>query len=367
MKLSKRDPRIQPKSKTVPAAVFLSAGEAPFQVYGLLQEGAESFSRLPKDLRESKMLGPEMPRLGVHTAGGRIRFRTDSPFIVVRVILKEKTYAPHISASGSNGIDIYTKPEGSATIPEYAGTVMPGMDACDVQYEGICDFLPEQKQMREVTVHFPLYAGVERLQIGLAPGAVYKDPRPYTISEPVVFYGSSITQGACASRPGLSHIASLSRMLDCDIKNLGFSGSAYGEQEIAKYIATLHMRAFVMEYDYNARSDQELLDTHYAFYRTIREKNPDLPIIMVTAPVAAPASRKFGGKVMANARVTVMESYVRAYREGDRHLYFVDGEGIIGNRNGKEALVDGVHPNDLGFSVMAEHLYPVLKSVLYQY
>ena len=167
-------------------------------------------------------------------------------------------------------------------------------------------------------------------------------------------------------RPGNCYTSILSRSLDFDMINLGFSGSAYGEQAIAEYIADIPMSAFVLDYDYNARSLDELINTHYAFYETVRKKNPDLPIIMMSAPVASPTRLVTPSKPLRSSRVVIMKSYIRAFDDGDKNVYFIDGESLLGDIEAKENLVDSVHPTDAGFKHMARRIYPVLKDVLYK-
>ena len=338
--------------------------EDVFRVYGLCKYGKSGkWTRVPDELLEKEKYADDMKELIHHTSGGRVRFKTDSPYICVRAQLYENSLSPHFSPSGKDGCDIYAKPAGAPGIPDYMRSVIPEKSG-DSSYELSYEFPEQAEGFWDVTVNLPLYSGVEALFIGIKEGSSILPADPYRTEKPVLFYGSSITQGACSQRPGNSHVLILSRMLDCDVRNMGFSGSAYGESSMAEFISGLEMSAFVMEYDYNARSEDELLRTHYRFYETVREKNPELPVIMVSAPVAAPARVKFPQKRMAESRVIIMESYLKGYRSGDSNLYFVDGEGMIGS---KESLVDGVHPDVSGFRNMAQKLYPVLRDVLYHY
>lgn len=111
-----------------------------------------------------------------------------------------------------------------------------------------------------------------------------KQAPKYAVKKPVVYYGSSITQGACASRPGNCYESILSRRLDCDYINLGFSGSAKGEDAIVDYIIGLDMSVFVMDYDYNAPTPEHLEKTHSKMFKAIRAEHPTLPIIIMPRP-----------------------------------------------------------------------------------
>jgi lysophospholipase L1-like esterase len=180
----------------------------------------------------------------------------------------------------------------------------------------------------------------------------------YTHQKPIVFYGSSITQGGCASTPGGDYAGRVSRKFDADYINLGFSGSAKGEEAIMKYIASLDMSVFVYDYDYNAPDAEHLRKTHYAGYRTVREAQPELPIIMMSSP-----NYDNIGHNMAERRDVIAASYERALAEGDTNVYFVDGKEHFATFNADECTVDGIHPNDLGFHRMAEALGSVIKQI----
>ena len=117
--------------------------------------------------------------------------------------------------------------------------------------------------MREYTLNLPLFNEIYELYIGVEKGSSLVSHNDYRIEKPVVFYGSSITQGVEASRPGTSYESVISRNIDCDYINLGFAGCAKGEEEIAEYISEIDMSAFIMDYDHNAPDSEHLKKTHY--------------------------------------------------------------------------------------------------------
>lgn len=347
---------------------FKSCFSKPFSLHGFYKPYEEQrLMRLPKEFENDEMIHARLSELMYHTAGGRLRFKTDSRSIAIRAELCRPEPVPHIASTGSMGFDMFTKPDGSFGIPDYTACFVPHLKADGCSFEGMYQFDGKEAVMREITIHFPLYSKVSSLEVGLERGAGIAAPQPYATMLPVVFYGSSITQGACSSRPGNCYTAVLSRELDFDFINLGFSGNAYGDRAVAEYIAGLSMCALVLEYDYNARSEQELADTHHAFYRTVRRHNPDLPIIMMSAPVAAPTRLRMPQKRMAVSRLIVMESFLEGIKSGDKNLYFIDGESLLGGKDARNTLVDSVHPNDVGFKNMADRIYPVLKDVLYHF
>ena len=325
--------------------VFLASFAPPFTVHGLLRD-AQGYYRIPYALADATSEG--VKQLYTHTAGGRLRFQTDADRIVIRAAMRDITRLSHFSFTGSAGFDLYAD-------NVYRGTFVPPLDL----ETGYTSELPLGKRaMREITIHFPLYSGVTKLEIGLPAGCTLAKADPYRIPTPVVYYGSSITQGGCASRPGNTYQSMLSRALSCDHLNLGFSGSAKGEPCMADYIAGLSMSAFVLDYDYNAPDPAHLEATHEAFFRTVRRKHPTLPVILLSRPQPNPTGEDL------LRRDIVKRTWETAMKAGDRHVCFLDGTQMLHLCGGDCGTVDNCHPNDLGFYCMAKALEPVLKAVL---
>lgn len=179
---------------------------------------------------------------------------------------------------------------------------------------------------------------------------------------PVVYYGSSITQGACASRPGLAYQAIISRRLDLDFINLGFSGNARAEDTMVEYMASLEMSAFVSDYDHNAPTVDHLRATHLRMYRKIRESHPNIPYIMLSRPDFASHS-----EADSERRRRVIEDTFRAAREaGDKRVWYIDGEGIYRGFELDACTVDNDHPTDLGFMKMADAIGRILRRAMRQ-
>jgi hypothetical protein len=173
-----------------------------------------------------------------------------------------------------------------------------------------------------------------------------------------VFYGSSTTQGACASRPGNTYENIISRALDCDYINLGFWGNAMGEDAMAEYIASLEMSAFVYDYDYNAPTPEHLDATHERMFKIIREKNPELPIVILSMP-------KYYLDENDRKRLEIIKrTYENALSEKDKHVAFISGKTML--EGVKDiALTDNIHPGDVGFSEMAKHVLTKLKDMIF--
>lgn len=325
--------------------IFYDVLSEPFDIYGLIYENGR-FVRMPRAVAAS--VSEEVAYLSKNTAGGRVRFRTDSKRILIRAEMDEIGRMNHFTLCGSAGFDLYED-------GVYEVTYRPPYDMTD-GYEG--EHWAAEAKMRDVHINFPLYSNVKKLYIGLEEGCALEHGGGYGNLRPIVYYGSSITQGGCASRPGNSYEEIISRMLDCDYINLGFSGSTKGEDEIAEYISGLDMSVFVYDYDHNAPSEEHLRNTHEAMFKKIREKNPELPIIMVSRPIYDP---EFDAE---ERRRIIRSTYNNAVSSGDTNVYFVDGGHFFDDFGGDMATVDKCHPNDLGFLCMAKSIAAVLERIL---
>lgn len=319
---------------------FYDVKYAPFSVHGVMYED-DRFRRMPRKVAVT--VSEAVAYLNDNTAGGRVRFVTDSDTVAINCELCAVGKMPHFALTGSVGFDVYAD-------GRYAGTLIPPFDVTD-RFEAKVAL---DGKRHEITVNFPLYSGVKGLYIGIKDGAALEAAAPYS-EPPVVFYGSSITQGGCASRAGNSYQALLSRQMGFDYINLGFSGSACGETAMALYIASLSMRAFVLDYDHNAPTVDHLRQTHKPFFDIVRAVHPDMPIVMMTRP-----SYHLTGEELERLAV-VKETYESALAAGDGNVYFIDGRELVGKAFAEIATVDGAHPNDCGFYAMATRLQKTLK------
>lgn len=326
---------------------FYDVNKPPFKTHGVFYENGK-FRRLPESVASTVSEGVNF--LHANTAGGRIRFKTDSRYIAIHTKMLNICKAPHFAMTGSSGFDLYVFDEKE----KYAGTFMPPFDIED-GYESIVYF--ESAKMREVTINFPLYSEVSELYIGVNGASSVCSPTPYKIEKPIVYYGSSITQGGCASRPGSSYESIVSRRIGADFVNLGFSGNARGEGAIAEYISGLDMSAFVYDYDHNAPTPEHLESTHERMFCTVREKNPTLPILIMSRP-------KFYLTEDEKTRLEIIrKTYRNALNRGDKNVYMLDGKELM-KMAGNDGTVDDCHPTDFGFASMAQAVGDVLEKIL---
>lgn len=328
---------------------------APFSLHGFHDPlNTPFFCRVPADVAEATSEGVKL--LSRESAGGRVRFSTNSPYIAVRAKYRVVGRSSHLTLVSTSGFDMYIDGEfGSRFVKEFR---MP-YDMAD-SYEQIVYLAGTE--MRSYTVNFPVHAVVESLEIGLKPDALLGEARPYRDLKPVLFYGSSIVHGTAASRPGTIYPSIISRDLNMDFRNIGFSGMAKGEEALAKWMASLPMSVFVCDYDHNAPTVEHLQNTHYALYETIRETNPNVPYIMVTRPDYWTLPRD--QEDILRRRDVIMASYLKARAAGDKNVYFIDGISFNVAPHQYEMSMDSVHPNDAGFIRMADSIGSVIRHAL---
>ncbi len=325
----------------------------PFDIHGFYENGElPPYRRMPLDIPmelASKELMSE-------STGGRVRFSTDSPYIAVRAKFSWIGRAPHYTLTGAGGFDLYIDGEFGSRFVQNFGMAYNIKDG----YEQVIAL--DGERMRSLTVNFPIRAIVESVEIGLKPGAGLDSPRRYRDIEPITFYGSSIVHGVTASRPGCTYPSIIARELNVDFRNIGLAGCAKGEPELAKWLSTLPTSVFVCDYDHNTNSTQHLKETHYRFYEIYREKNPDVPYIMVTAPDYWPRVNSWDS--LLGHRDVIMTSYLNARAQGDRNVYFIDGMSFNVGAHQYETSVDSIHPNDAGYVRMADGIGAIIRHAL---
>ena len=322
---------------------FFDIDEAPFKVYGVFRENGK-YRRMPEDV--AKTVNRGVHTLHANTAGGRVRFVTDSPYIAIHAEMGTLGKMSHFALTGSVGFDLYVN-------NVYEKTYKPPYNIED-GYDSIIEL--KKQEISEITINFPLYSEIKKLYIGIKEGSSLSEAKPYKNKKPIVYYGSSITQGACASRPGMSYQAIVSREFDYDYINLGFSGNAKAEDEIADYIKNLDMSMFVYDYDYNAPSAEHLANTHEKMFKTIRKKNPLLPIIIMSRP------KCFLTDEEKKRRGIIETTYLNAISAGDKNVYFLDGKALT-ELCKDSGTVDNTHPTDYGFASMAKALIEVISHI----
>jgi hypothetical protein len=318
------------------------------------------YDRLPP--RAKGIVTEKVWELSQDSAGMSARFATDASQVNARWTLRKEVLSmPHMPATGVSGVDLYVRMAGAWRFA--AGAKPEKFPANSARL--LSAIAPKRRQY---LLNLPLYNGVESVEIGIPAGASFGPlpPRRGRGARPICFYGTSITQGGCASRPGMAYAAILGRWFDRPIINLGFSGSARAEPEVATLLAELDPGVYVLDPIPNIDSPQMVLDRIPNMVRAIRAAHGDprkTPIVLVESvrfarpPFVLDMRRNWQRK---NAALRV--AYRRLRAAGVSGLHYVPAEGLIGDDG--EATVDGVHPTDLGFLRIARVLAPILRPLV---
>ncbi|MGC9320469.1 MAG: SGNH/GDSL hydrolase family protein [Armatimonadota bacterium] len=324
-----------------------------FAVNGLpwWEETRPKLVRLPKRYRE-RVREPVWD-LAQSPSGARIRFATDSTALGIRARFPRLNYMNNMPRTGQLGMDVWVN-------GELWRPVFPRGDDHDLEEVVFAD---HPARRREICLYLGLYGPVEVRAIGLSEGALVEPPAAFALQRPVAYYGSSITQGGCASRAGMSYQAIVSRRLNLDFANLGFSGNGRGEPELAEAMAEIDASCYVIDFCQNCPTLEELEDRYAPFLARIRQDRPDTPIICVTAIFSTNEVLDPAGGRQAGMREIIRAAVEERQAMGDENITLVEGYEMLGPDD-RDGLVDQSHPNDMGFTSMAEGLRPHLRRAL---
>jgi len=327
-----------------------------FTVNGLpwFEENGKAFLRLPKRV-ESKIRS-ELWGVSQNTSGGRIRFKTDSTSLKLRIYHGGGGIALHnLCARGASGIDLYEGPPEKMT---FWMNNEPGVIQCAYISHYFNDM---PKKLREFTLYLPTYCNIASLEIGLDKNAKILPPTPFKMAKPVVYYGSSITQGGCASRGGLGFAPLIGRRLGIDFVNLGFSGLGCYEPELSGCIGEIDAACYVLACVANMHPAMAQ-ERYEKFVDFLRQRRPEIPIVMMPRIRFADEIRT-GSEYWEGITKPILRTYAKYKKQGDKniHLLRIDEFFPMGPDS---PTVDGVHPTDEGFRIMADAMTPVLARVL---
>lgn len=312
------------------------------------------YDRLPA--RAESMVRPAVWNLSLDSAGMAVRFITDATTISAKWTLREESLSmPHMPASGVSGLDLYVKEQGTW---RWIGAGRP--KAVTTQADLVKN-LPAGE--REYLLYLPLYNGVKSVEIGIPSDATFRSAPSRRHLKPIVFYGTSILHGGCASRPGMAYPSIIGRKLNWPIINLGFSGNAKSEPELAQLLAELDPLVYLLDPlpNMDAASVRERIPS---FVRTLRAAHPTTPIVLVESIsytdgflIESRRNRYTG------SNTALREVFNQLKKEKVGNLHYIPGNNLIGLDG--EGTVDGTHPNDLGFLRMAEAITPTLQKLVY--
>ena len=335
---------------------WLSAFEQPLRLQGFAWNTEDRiFRRMPPNTKGD--IPEAVDYLATHSSGGQVHFKTNSNRVAIAVKVKNASSMVHMPATGQSGCDLYLKLGSSFT---YVNSTK--YDLQKNEYN-ILVFEDPQRDMREFILNMPLYEEVLDLHIGFDEDAEVEEPSTLAWDRPIIIYGTSITQGGCASRPGMSTPNILSRRLHCEWINLGFSGSGKGEPAMAHYVSQAHEDPSLIILDYEANT-RPIGDTLPEFVEIIRSHHPQTPLLIISAPPNTKSLFKADVLQQANDENDYQRQLVEERRsKGDAHIHFLDGATAI-RQQFAEATVDAIHPTDLGFLIMADHWEQKIRELL---
>ncbi len=339
------------------AVTWRDLAKAPLVLEGQAwRDTKHPYDRLPA--RAEKIVRAPVWNLAHDTAGMSYRFVTDADLLRARWKLRkpERLAMPHMPATGVSGLDLYVRDAG-----EWRWLANGRPEKPETNERTLVRGLKKEK--REYLLYLPLYNGVDSVEIGLPPDASFAPaPERPSARKPIVFYGTSILQGGCASRPGLAYPSIVGRALDWPIVNLGFSGNGKTEPEMAALLAELDPAAYVLDSLPNLDVAQ-VKERVEPFIAALRAKHPTTPIVLVEnvnyTDTGFIESRR--AKVY-EANTYLRKLYDRLVKAGDQRLHYLHASHLLGGDG--EDTVDGTHPNDLGFMRMAQGATPILREAL---
>lgn len=338
---------------------------APFTIHGGIYEEEHGFVSIPQNI--AKTVSPAVEWGSKCTSGIRLTFSSDSKNLTLEVETDLPIFMKNMTFIGSSGFSLTEKTVDGEV---FIGTVTPPFGEIKNNPDAIVQlksysmtFNLEGGKIRDYILYFPLYSGVKRLKITVDKTSIVEEFFGYKKGVlPVMYYGSSITQGASASRPDNMYQSLVSGAFNVDYVNHGFSGNALGEFEMANFLAGEKCSVFVCDYDYNAPTAEHLKNTHERLFKIFRQKQKDTPVIFLTKP----DKHEINGvdKERDERAEIIKTTYLNAKKSGDKNVYFIDSRTIFPPDAIEHVFCDGVHPNDLGMYFIAKAVIKKLKKIL---
>jgi len=352
--LSRLDPTMTAQKSTTAGAVWHDV--TTWGVEGRLWQKDERkrwFDRLPAKA-EGKVTS-NVWNLSRDSAGMMVRFKTDATTLFARYKLSKPVLGlPHMPATGVSGLDFYARDDDGKW--KWVQVTKPAAQTVEAKViEGL------RPGLRDYCAYLPLYNGIESLEIGVPEGAKFEGQGPRS-EKPIIFYGTSITHGASASRPGMLHTAILGRRFDRPVVNLGFSGNGKMDAAVGELLAQEEAAVYVIDClpnmgpaDVNAKCEP--------LVKQLRAAHPETPIVLVedrrfTNSWVTPLKAKFHD----DNHAALKAAYERLLTAGVKDLHYIGGDHLYGDDT--EGATDASHASDLGFMRQADIFEPVLRKAL---
>lgn len=335
---------------------YVDAGDFAVLINQAYDNTEMTYSRLPEDMKN--VTRKAVWDLGLNSAGLAIRFSSNSKCLGAKWTLLNDFHMAHMPGTGIRGIDLYTLVDGKWL---FVGTAQPYANPATGVFIRNMD-----GSEREYMAYLPLYDGVVSLSIGIDSTATIGAPKSALMAReegftrrPIVFYGTSITQGGCVSRPGMCYTSIIGRAFGCETINLGFSGNARMDRSMADIISRAEASEYVIDCLPNCTA-QIVKDSGYVFLTALAKARPQTPIFMVehlTFPQEIADTKTASSLKEMNAEWAALYKKLRS--EGYKNIKYIPRKGLTVDDG--EQSVDGAHLTDLGSMRMAKGLMKWLK------
>lgn len=346
---------------------FSPLNKSMFKAYGSESFYEGDYARLSQEERkEIKPVSEAVEWLSKHSAGLQLKFKTNSSRILIDVTLRAIHDMAHMPATGQCGFDLYVYDELKQDYVLHNTATYPIKEQKYRAELSVFSYFDKTLIEREYIINFPLYQGVLDLKIGLDEEST-TTPVSFKNEGKVVIYGTSIAQGGCVSRPGLMYSNILSRWLDMEVYNQGYSGSALLEPKMGDIIGRItNQKLLVIDAEANAGCDNKMELNLENFILEFKKHQPNVPILLVSRCLFAldrydekrVELRQFYKKFMFNI--------IEKFKLLGHKIYFLDGDNFFEGfkLNYTEFTVDGVHPTDFGNYLIAKEHYEMIKTIL---
>ncbi|MCA4806962.1 SGNH/GDSL hydrolase family protein [Myroides odoratimimus] len=307
------------------------------------------------DTTKYNSLPPAIKTKLTRSAGIAISFKSNSSSIHAKWCTDSRYSSAGMTPIAYRGLDLYIKNDGKW---QFASVATP-QNGKKCNEDKLIGNLTDQE--KEFLLYLPGYSTIDNLSIGVDNGSQIKKGE-YPFTKKILVYGSSIVQGAGASRPGMIYTSRLSRQTGYDFLNLGMSGSAKMEREVADLVSDIPADAYLLDCIPNSSPKQVLERTAYLM-TSIREKNPNAPIIVMQSVIRESSyfDQKLAEKVKEQNK-NIYKEFFKQHKQGMENIYFIFADKLLGDDH--EGTVDGTHPNDLGFDRMIQIIQPQIVEIL---
>jgi len=329
----------------------------PLDLYNCFYDEKDGhFLRMPADLANSISWGLNV--LKMMPSGGRVRFSTNSKTIGVNLKFEKMVHPFNSTPVMVAGLILI---EENSKGGKFVRTFAPKKEEEECGYSQSYP-LGNGRTVKQYTLYLPNYVKLEKLELTFDKNAIVDHGIKYREDvKPILYYGGSLTEGFCATRSDNSLPGFIGKWTNIDYINLGFTGNSKGEPQMADYLATIDCSFFIFNLDYNVDTIEDLKERHLPLYLKFRKTHPTTPIIFFSFPAEWPSTNK-KDNIKLRREVT-KATYEYAINNGDKNIYYYNGNDLLKGFDRCSMQVDGDHPNDLGFYIMAKRMFKQIKKM----